>query len=631
MAQFLVEQIRYLHEEIEMMEKAIADLIEEKVRKKRKRGIRYDYSISYLVEKIQSKSRLLLQYYGDEDGLKREEMQFISGKAGGAAGAAGAAGAVGQGEGEGGEEHEEDGDGDGEGEGDCNDLWKNYYERVKYIRDYHKKTNIKKIEIRNYKAYKYEALKNNRLKESFSPVERKGKYVDMQKFYDDFVNMKKVKQFRVNIFRKKELASQKKRNSAEKEKGKSSSKGGRPNEGEFKEMDLVTYLHNFTRFYYIPRYCKYRNEEYKRYVQSVLAYLVNFFSKINVLVDCQKMYAQYEQTFEQKFKEKGIEQWEKHTYDLDLYCNVNDKLYASEGTFNSYKNSKHYDEDLKKYMQKALTVEQLQNVKRQIEEEDKELAKCEYLIEMYKNVLSKIFQKTIQRIQRKQAFSVDELQKRKKAEKKNDHFLSLRDRGGMYGAEEFDERGDFPHLYNSHTFGPSSGDDDSSTDESDGGSVSGEGDGKGKKKGKGVSGAGGADGADGTDEDEEEKPIYNPLNLPLGHDNKPIPYWLYKLHGLSKEYTCEICGNYSYFGRAHFEKHFYEWRHSFGMKCLNIPNTLHFKEITKIDDALNLYERLKKQTQMHVFKPDQEVECEDSKGNVMNMKAYDDLKRQGLL
>ena len=38
------------------------------------------------------------------------------------------------------------------------------------------------------------------------------------------------------------------------------------------------------------------------------------------------------------------------------------------------------------------------------------------------------------------------------------------------------------------------------------------------------------------DEEEADKPIYNPLNLPLGWDGKPIPYWLYKLHGLNIEY-----------------------------------------------------------------------------------------------
>lgn len=51
------------------------------------------------------------------------------------------------------------------------------------------------------------------------------------------------------------------------------------------------------------------------------------------------------------------------------------------------------------------------------------------------------------------------------------------------------------------------------------------------------------------DEDEEDEFIYNPLKLPLGWDGKPIPYWLYKLHGLNQEFKCEICGNYSYWGR----------------------------------------------------------------------------------
>jgi hypothetical protein len=36
--------------------------------------------------------------------------------------------------------------------------------------------------------------------------------------------------------------------------------------------------------------------------------------------------------------------------------------------------------------------------------------------------------------------------------------------------------------------------------------------------------------------DDEEKPFHNPLNLPLGWDGKPIPFWLYKLHGLGIEY-----------------------------------------------------------------------------------------------
>ena len=53
-----------------------------------------------------------------------------------------------------------------------------------------------------------------------------------------------------------------------------------------------------------------------------------------------------------------------------------------------------------------------------------------------------------------------------------------------------------------------------------------------------------------SEEEPEEEPDddipYNPKNLPLGWDGKPIPYWLYKLHGLNISYNCEICGNYTY-------------------------------------------------------------------------------------
>lgn len=55
---------------------------------------------------------------------------------------------------------------------------------------------------------------------------------------------------------------------------------------------------------------------------------------------------------------------------------------------------------------------------------------------------------------------------------------------------------------------------------------------------------------DGAAEEEaEEERIYNPLKLPLGWDGKPIPYWLYKLHGLGVEYRCEICSDHVYMGR----------------------------------------------------------------------------------
>lgn len=134
----------------------------------------------------------------------------------------------------------------------------------------------------------------------------------------------------------------------------------------------------------------------------------------------------------------------------------------------------------------------------------------------------------------------------------------------------------------------------------------------------------------GVDEDDEG-PIYNPHNVPLGWDGKPIPYWLYKLHGLGVEYKCEICGNQSYWGRRAFDRHFQEWKHAHGMRALGIPNTKHFHDITSIDDAYTLYNKIRSTVEVDEFSRDQEEEFEDTEGNILNRRTYEDLARQGLL
>ncbi|CAD6889671.1 unnamed protein product [Tilletia laevis] len=151
-------------------------------------------------------------------------------------------------------------------------------------------------------------------------------------------------------------------------------------------------------------------------------------------------------------------------------------------------------------------------------------------------------------------------------------------------------------------------------------------------KGKSGAAGGGGGGGEGDDEDEEDDDkIYNPLKLPLGWDGKPIPYWLYKLHGLGVEYKCEICSDHVYQGRKNFEKHFQESRHAFGMRALGLPNTKHFYEITRISDALALAERLKKQGRQQAEEQGEAEEVEDEYGNTYTKKTYELLKRQGLI
>ncbi|MEW5300909.1 MAG: hypothetical protein WDW36_003802 [Sanguina aurantia] len=132
------------------------------------------------------------------------------------------------------------------------------------------------------------------------------------------------------------------------------------------------------------------------------------------------------------------------------------------------------------------------------------------------------------------------------------------------------------------------------------------------------------------DSDDENAFIYNPLKLPLGFDGKPIPYWLYKLHGLNHEFKCEICGNFSYMGRRAYEKHFKEWRHQNGMRALGIPNTKSMFEVTMIDEALALWQSMQDKGKGG-FKADVDEEFEDSAGNVYNKKTYEDMQRQGLI
>jgi splicing factor 3A subunit 3 len=136
---------------------------------------------------------------------------------------------------------------------------------------------------------------------------------------------------------------------------------------------------------------------------------------------------------------------------------------------------------------------------------------------------------------------------------------------------------------------------------------------------------------DGDGMDDDDVPIYNPLNLPLGWDGKPIPLWMYKLHGLGVEYKCEVCGNQSYWGRRAFDRHFQEWKHAYGMRCLGVPNTKHFHDITSIEEVVSLYSKIKDQLKQEQFVADNEEEFEDTHGNVLNRRTYEDLARQDLL
>jgi splicing factor 3A subunit 3 len=131
---------------------------------------------------------------------------------------------------------------------------------------------------------------------------------------------------------------------------------------------------------------------------------------------------------------------------------------------------------------------------------------------------------------------------------------------------------------------------------------------------------------------EEAAPgaIYNPKNVPLGWDGKPIPLWMYKLHGFQHEYACEICGGDVHRGERNFIKHFREWKHTHMLKCLGITNSQHFVNVITVKEAVSLDERLKREAITKEFQA-QDEEVEDAMGNVWRREDYEQHKRAGAL
>eukprot|EP01063_Lacrimia_lanifica_P017593 TRINITY_DN24642_c0_g1_i1.p1 TRINITY_DN24642_c0_g1~~TRINITY_DN24642_c0_g1_i1.p1 ORF type:complete len:470 (+),score=183.55 TRINITY_DN24642_c0_g1_i1:66-1475(+) len=133
------------------------------------------------------------------------------------------------------------------------------------------------------------------------------------------------------------------------------------------------------------------------------------------------------------------------------------------------------------------------------------------------------------------------------------------------------------------------------------------------------------------DKEPAEKEFKDKTQSFVGPDGEPMPYWLWRLHGLKRKFTCEICRGYQYVGMKAYDQHFQEPRHAAGMRCLGIPNTKHFHHVPNINDALALWEKLKGEVSAKTWSADNDQEFEDAQGHVFNKKTRDDMRRQGLL
>lgn len=131
----------------------------------------------------------------------------------------------------------------------------------------------------------------------------------------------------------------------------------------------------------------------------------------------------------------------------------------------------------------------------------------------------------------------------------------------------------------------------------------------------------------------DDKIENNPLNLPLGPDGKPIPYWLFKMKGLRREFKCEVCGNKSYRGRGAFTAHFQTKRHTDGLAMIGVPEADYslFDDLGAIDEVKALLkEQSEQRNREKKFEADVE-QVEADNGDVLSRKVYNQLQKQGLI
>ncbi|TMW57775.1 hypothetical protein Poli38472_014378 [Pythium oligandrum] len=407
---------------------------------------------------------------------------------------------------------------------------------------------------------------------TFSGEERFGKYVDLHEFYTRYLNIPAFKWSMEKHASKAKASSRPASRRARREQG---------NSADPLHVDYLTYLSCFHDVVDIPEGEKRRSTEYQTYLRELKTYLLDFYRKTQPLVDLDDVIAETRAKFDKQWALNDVKGWDRHASANKengsdnasaLFCKACDKQFTSEGVYNSHLSGKRHKKAVAAASEAGASAStNNSNNANGSTTSSKDVDTLHQSIAFDEVLIRRMYELLTEVIHG--TISYLEVKQTRTHEELQAEI-----------AEE--EEGAFSDV------------DVENMDQ---------------------------------DMDDEDQPIYNPLNLPLGWDGKPIPYWLYKLHGLGVEYKCEICGNHSYWGRREFDRHFQQWRHAHGMRCLGIPNTKHFHDITLMRDAIALYEKLKTEIDAESWNATTEEEFEDSEGNVLNRKTYEDLARQGLL
>ncbi|KAI9035314.1 SF3a splicing factor complex subunit PRP9 [Aspergillus affinis] len=503
----VLEDQRFIHEDLERLEQAVADRVGDEPRNIRDRLVR-DHEISHFLTRIDEQSNRLLDIYKDADGAREKEIQSIST----------------------GEQFEE------------------FYKQLDEIKDFHRRYPNEPVENLE-RAYKRRQPGEGEplgldIDHMFTGEEGYGQFLDLTMLHEQYLNLPGVKR-----------------------------------------LTYVQYLDVFDAFTPPQLTIKRTNklsDTYFRYAGELANYLEEFIKKVRPLQDLGKLFASFDEQFEQQWSANEVPGWTEEKAEdgtqgpktegtgEGIWCADCEKEFKNENVYKNHLTGKKHVRaaEARKAAgdfgdRPAASVGGANSVTHRLKE--RAVAEREHRVRLLAQALSGERQATRINVERKQGMTERERQ---------------------FELEAL--------LAESENVGDAQGGDQS--------------------------------------DDEGDDRIYNPLKLPLAWDGKPIPYWLYKLHGLGVEYPCEICGNFVYMGRRAFDKHFSEALHIFGLKCLGITsNTNLFREITRIEDAIRLWEKLEQDRKKDREHKDNVVQMEDAEGNVMPERIYLDLQKQGIL
>lgn len=506
----LLEDQRFLHEDLERLESAISDRLQDEPRNIRDQLTR-DHEISEFLTRIQDQSSRLITLYKDAEGARAREVQAIG----------------------------------------TGDPFEEFYKQLGEIKSFHRRYPNEPVENLE-KAYSrkrpHQMISGDdgeepvpvltEVDKMFSGEEAYGRYFDLTSMHEQYVNLP----------------------------------GAR-------HINYMQYLDSFDTFTAIRRADKLK-DEYLRYVGELASYLESFMRRTKPLEDLDKVFSGFDKEFDEEWEADKVPGWSTQptgaaSVDAPVTEGSGEGIWCADCQ-KEFKNDNVYKAHLtgKKHIKNA---EARQGAGTQASGANGQDNKSNSMSRLKERAVAK----REHRVRRLAASMQTE---------RSDTRVNVERRQGMTERERQQE---MEALF---------------------------------AESQQPTGQGG----DNADSDDEEK-VHNPLNFPLAYDGKPIPFWLWKLHGLGVEFPCEICGNYVHMGRRAFDKHFNEARHIYGLKCLGITATSMFREITSIDDALKLWAKLEQDKKKQKAGTENVVQMEDSEGNVMPEKVYYDLQKQGLV